>query len=52
MSGLNTYSRTNFQNLPFVRDWMRSDRLMWSMIAVCLGTPALMLAWFKHKDWL
>jgi len=42
----------NFQNLPFVRDWMRSDRLMWLMITVCLATPALMLAWFKHKDWL
>ena len=42
----------NFQNLPFVRDWMRSDRLMWSMITVCVATPAGMLAWFKHKDWL
>jgi len=42
----------NFQNLPFVRDWMRSDRLMWSMITVCLATPVGMLAWFKHKGWL
>jgi magnesium transporter len=42
----------NFQNLPFLRDWVRSDRLMWSMILVCLATPAGMLAWFKRKGWL
>ena len=42
----------NFQDLPFVHDWMRSDHLMWGMIAVCLATPLVMLAWFKGKGWL
>ncbi len=42
----------NFDNLPFFRDWVHSDRLMWSMIATCLAVPAVMLAWFKHKGWL
>ena len=42
----------NFQNLPFLHDWMHSDRLMWSMVVTCLATPVAMLAWFKHKGWL
>jgi magnesium transporter len=42
----------NFQDLPFVRDWVRSHRLMWAMIATCLATPAIMIAWFKGKGWL
>lgn len=42
----------NFENLPFVKDWVRSDTLMWTMIGICVATPAAMLAWFRHKDWL
>ena len=42
----------NFQNLPFFRDWMHSDHLMWWMVGICLATPVGMLAWFKHKRWL
>ena len=42
----------NFVDLPFVEDWMHSDRLMWAMISVCVATPVGMLAWFKHKDWI
>jgi magnesium transporter len=42
----------NFDNFPFLRDWVHSDGLMWSMIAMCLATPLGMLAWFKHKGWI
>jgi magnesium transporter len=42
----------NFDNFPFLRDWVHSDRLMWSMIVMCLATPLGMLAWFKHKGWI
>jgi magnesium transporter len=42
----------NFQHLPFAPDWVRSDRLMWMMVAICLATPAAMLAWFKRKGWI
>jgi magnesium transporter len=42
----------NFDNLPFTRDWVHSDRLMWAMIGICIALPATMLAWFKKKDWL
>ena len=42
----------NFDNLPGLRDWVHSDGLMWTMICVCVATPATMLAWFRHKDWL
>jgi len=42
----------NFDNFPLFRGWVHSDRLMWAMIATCLGLPAGMLAWFKHKQWL
>ena len=42
----------NFQDLPFLPDWVHSDRLMWGMIAICLATPVAMLAWFKGKGWL
>jgi magnesium transporter len=42
----------NFDNLPYFREWVHSDRLMWGMIATCLGLPAAMLAWFRHKGWL
>jgi magnesium transporter len=42
----------NFDNLPLLKEWVHSDGLMWAMIALCLATPASMLAWFKHKGWL
>jgi magnesium transporter len=42
----------NFDNLPLLRDWVHSDRLMWSMIALCAALPVGMFAWFRHKDWL
>jgi len=42
----------NFEHLPFIRDWVHSDHLMWGMIATCVALPAAMLAWFKQKGWL
>jgi magnesium transporter len=42
----------NFDNLPFVKGWIHSDRLMWAMIVTCLATPAGMITWFKRKGWL
>jgi magnesium transporter len=42
----------NFENLPFLNDWVHSDRLMWAMIGTCVAVPSLMLAWFKQKGWL
>jgi magnesium transporter len=42
----------NFDNLPFLRDWVHSDRLMWGMIATCVATPVAMISYFKGKGWL
>jgi magnesium transporter len=42
----------NFDNLPFIDDWVHSDALMWAMVAICIATPAGMLFWFKRKRWL
>ncbi len=42
----------NFDNMPFLKGWVHSDKLMWLMIAMCAALPVGMLAWFKHKDWL
>jgi magnesium transporter len=42
----------NFDNLPLIRDWVHSDRLMWGMFGLCLALPVGMLAWFKRKGWL
>jgi magnesium transporter len=42
----------NFVDLPFARNWMHSGRLMWAMMLMCVGLPALMLAWFRYKRWL
>ncbi len=42
----------NFDNLPFVEDWVHSDRLMWGMAVTCVAVPAVMLTWFKRKNWL
>jgi len=42
----------NFVDLPFAREWVRSDSLMLAMVCLCLALPAGLLAWFKHKGWL
>jgi Mg2+ and Co2+ transporter CorA len=42
----------NFDNFPLVKDWVHSNALMWTMVALCVGIPAAMLAWFKHRGWL
>jgi len=42
----------NFEDLPFVRGWVRSDELMWTMVGLCAAVPLVMLAWFKRKRWL
>jgi magnesium transporter len=42
----------NFENLVGVHHWVHSDALMYLMLALCVVTPAVMLGWFKHKDWL
>jgi len=42
----------NFDNLPFLTEWVHSDGLMWVMISICVATPVTMLAWFKKKGWL
>jgi len=41
----------NFDNLPGIRDWVHSDRLMFSMMAICIATPVGMLIWFRRKHW-
>ncbi|MEO5820174.1 MAG: CorA family divalent cation transporter [Vicinamibacteraceae bacterium] len=46
------FSGQNFENLPFLKEWVHSDALMWSMIAVGLMLPIGMLAWFQHRHWL
>jgi magnesium transporter len=42
----------NFDNLPFLDEWVHSDALMWLMIAICVMVPTGMLGWFRHKRWL
>ncbi len=42
----------NFDDLPFVEDWVHSDLLMWGMIVTCVAVPAAMITWFKKKGWL
>jgi len=42
----------NFDNLPFLRGWTHHDGPMWTMVVLCVGTPAGMLYWFRHKRWL
>ncbi len=42
----------NFDNLPFLPEWVHYDRLMWGMIVTCVAMPTGMLAWFKGKNWL
>jgi hypothetical protein len=34
----------NFDDLPFLKDWVHSNGLMRAMIAICLVPPAGMLA--------
>ncbi len=42
----------NFDNLPFFKEWVHSDRLMWAMVATCVVLPLTMLFWFRRKHWL
>ena len=42
----------NFEDMPFLKGWTRSDGLMWAMIMLCFSVPAVMLGWFRHKRWL
>jgi magnesium transporter len=42
----------NFDDLPFARGWMHSDRVMWGMVVTCLALATAMVAWFKYRDWL
>lgn len=42
----------NFDNLPFVDNWVHSNGLMWGMVVLCMAVPAAMLTWFKRKNWL
>src|SRR5262249_8983016 len=52
LSFIVAFSGQNFDALPFFKGWVHSRGLMETMIATCLALPVLMLAWFKHKDWL
>ncbi len=42
----------NFENLPGLHDWTRSDRLMYTMIGLCVATPTGMLLWFRSRRWI
>jgi magnesium transporter len=42
----------NFDNLPFVDNWVHSDALMWGMIGICLTLPVVMIVWFRQRRWL
>jgi magnesium transporter len=37
----------NFESLPF-----KSEALMWGMLLSLVVTPALLVVWFKRRDWL
>ncbi|MBI5510737.1 MAG: magnesium/cobalt transporter CorA [Deltaproteobacteria bacterium] len=42
----------NFDNLPGLREWVHNDSLMYLMVAICVGTPAVMVAFFRRRGWL
>jgi magnesium transporter len=42
----------NFDNFPFMKDWIHHDGLMWTMIGICAATPVVMLLWFKGRGWI
>jgi magnesium transporter len=41
----------NFDNLPGIPAWPSSDALMGGMVVLCLGTPLVMLLWFRRRGW-
>jgi magnesium transporter len=41
----------NFENLPGIQGWVRSDALMGAMVFVCVALPLGMALWFRHKSW-
>ena len=42
----------NFEDLPMFDHWMRSDTLMYAMLATCLLIPTGMVAWFHRSRWI
>jgi magnesium transporter len=42
----------NFENLPMFHHWMRSNALMYAMIAMCVLIPLGMLGWFHRSKWI
>ncbi len=42
----------NFEDFPGFPGWMRSQSLMWAMIALCVSTPFAMLVWFYRRRWI
>ncbi|HVV85327.1 MAG TPA: magnesium/cobalt transporter CorA [Kofleriaceae bacterium] len=42
----------NFDDLPGLKGWMHHDAVMYTMLALCIGTPVAMLAWFRRRHWL
>jgi magnesium transporter len=42
----------NFEDLPGLPHWTSSDALMHAMLAICVLTPLLMVAWFRYRDWI
>jgi len=42
----------NFEDLPLLHDWTKSDGLMYVMLTICVATPLTMIYWFKRKGWL
>jgi magnesium transporter len=42
----------NFDNLPFLKDWVHSDVPMWTMVVLCVATPVVMITWFKRRGWV
>jgi magnesium transporter len=42
----------NFANLPGIGRWQESDALMHVMLGLCIGTPIVMLLWFRLRRWI
>ncbi len=42
----------NFQDLPGLAGWTSSRGLTYTMLGLCVGTPTVMLVWFRRRGWL
>src|SRR5678815_4019501 len=42
----------NFEDLPGLHHWMRSDALMYAIVATCVFIPGGMLFWFHRSRWI